>query len=81
MDVRALGASQISDSVTAQFYLDKGKYVLEARACGPKRCEGKRESEHARATPGPLAPLCICFFLPPGLPYVIGPARSAVCST
>ena len=55
MDVRALGASQISDSVTAQFYLDKGKYVLEARACGPKRCEGKRESEHARAGERPPA--------------------------
>lgn len=30
MDVKALGASHISDSVTAQSYLDKGKYVLEA---------------------------------------------------
>jgi len=30
MDVKALGRSQLSDSVTAQFYLDKGKYILEA---------------------------------------------------
>ena len=30
MDVKALGTSQLSDSVTAQFYLDKGKYILEA---------------------------------------------------
>ena len=35
------------------------------RACWPKRHKGKRE------TPGPLAPLFICFFLLPlGLPYV-----------
>ena len=30
MDVKALGRSRLSDSVTAQFYLDKGKYILEA---------------------------------------------------
>ena len=30
MDVKALGASQLSDSVAAQFYLEnKGKYILE----------------------------------------------------
>ena len=33
------------------------------RACRPK--EAKR-----RESPGPLAPLFICFFLPPGLRYV-----------
>ena len=30
----------------------------------------ERETERERQTPGPLAPLFICFFLPLGLPYV-----------
>ena len=30
MDVKALGMSQLSDSVAAQFYLEnKGKYILK----------------------------------------------------
>ena len=30
-DIKAFGGSQLSDSVTAQFYLEnKGKYILEA---------------------------------------------------
>lgn len=31
---------------------------------------GVKARESARASPGPLAPLFICFFLPLGLPYV-----------
>ena len=84
MDVKALGTSQLSDSVTAQFYLDKGKYILEAWGhADPKDTKRReRESMHAwERDPGLLAPLFICFFLPLGLPYVIGLARSAVCST
>ena len=53
--------------VTAQFYLEsKGKYILEVWGhADPK--DMKRERE----TPGPLAPLCICFFLLLlDLPYV-----------
>ena len=70
-DVKALGASQLSDSVTAQFYLENENISL--------RCEGmltqktqREERERAcwRETLGPLAPLFICFFLSLGLPYV-----------
>ena len=75
-DVKALGASQLSESVTAPCYSyfileNKGKCILKvwehANPKDSKRREGKRERE----TPGPLALLFICFFLPLGLLYVI----------
>ena len=59
--------------VTAQFYLEnKGKYILEVWAYADLKDVKGREREHARGreTPGPLAPLFICLFLPLGLPYV-----------
>ena len=38
-------------------------------ACGGDR-KRERERQRERETPGPLAPLFICFFPPPGLPCV-----------
>ena len=51
--------------VTAQFYLENSRklHPRGVRACQPK--DAKRNK-----SPAPLAPLFICFFLPPGLPYV-----------
>ena len=52
--------------VTAQFYLENSRKIHPrggVRECRPK--DAKR-----RESPGPLAPLFICFFLPPGLPCV-----------
>ena len=81
-DIKALGESQLSDSLcyssrTDQFDLkNEGKYILEvwghADPEDAKRRERKGENTHVgeRETPGPLAPLFICFFLPLGLPYV-----------
>ena len=96
-DVKALGVSQLSDSPcyssrTDQSYLEnKGKYILEAWGHADPNDTKRREREKKREntcmrvrgieSPGPLAPLFMCFFLPLGLPYVIGQARSAVCFT
>ena len=57
---------------TAQFHLEnKGKYILEAWGHkNPKTQREEREHPRRRETPGLLAPLFICFFLPLGLPYV-----------
>ena len=66
MDVKALGTSQLSDSPcysswTDQFYLENtGKYILETWGHADPKDTKRRES------PGPLAPLFICFFLPAG---------------
>ena len=81
---RVIALRQIS--VTAPCYssvLFRNKRKIHPRgmrACWPKRHKGKRERKkerqkvqaHAREreTPSPLAPLFICFLLPPGLPYV-----------
>ena len=82
MDIKALGMSQLLDRlcyssrvsnrlildrsvlqlrVTVQFYLENSRKIhpLGVRACRSKDVK-RRES------PGPLAPLFICFFLPPG---------------
>ena len=79
MDVKALGASQLLDSLcygslTDQFFLEnKGKYILKAwghaHPKDVKRRERERERERER-DPGPLALVFICFFLSLGLPYV-----------
>ena len=81
MDIKALGASQLSDSpcyssLTDQFYLEnKEKYVLKAWGHAHPKDEKEREKETESAPagerkrerdPGPLAPLFICFFPPPG---------------
>ena len=57
---------------TAQFHLEnKRKYILEAWGHkNPKTQREEREHPRRRETPGLLAPLFICFFLPLGLPYV-----------
>ena len=82
-DIKALGESQLSDSPcyssrTDQFdFENKRKYILEAWGHADSEDAKRREEkgrEHTRwgerETPGPLAPLFICFFLPLGLPYV-----------
>ena len=81
-DVKALGASQLSDRVTAQCYCsvllkNKGKYVLKvwghADPKDARRKERKREREHARAEerpPGLWLLFLYVFSLPLGLPYV-----------
>ena len=83
MDIKALGASQLSDSpcyssLTDQFYLEtKEKYILKAWGHAHPKDEKERERERDRECtrrgekererdPGPLAPLFICFFPPPG---------------
>ena len=75
-DVEALSASQLLDSVTAQFYLEnKGKYILEAwghaNPKGMKRREREREREcmHGRETPPSspdIGPLFLYVFSSPG---------------
>ena len=94
LGVSQLSYSPCYSSRTDQSYLEnKGKYILEV--CGhadpkdTKRRERERERKrettcmHMRGieSPDPLSPLFICFFLPLGLPYVVGQARSAVCFT
>ena len=94
MDVKALGMSELSDrpcysSRTDQCYSSvlqfsfiqkiKGKYRCEGMPTqktrrGERECMRMRESE----TPGPLAPLFICFFFPLGLPF--GNWASQECS-
>ena len=60
--------------VTAQFYLEnKGKYILQPWGHTNPKDTKRRERVRARVwdeTPGPLAPLGICFLLPLGLHYV-----------
>ena len=68
-------------SVTALFYLEDSRKIhlrgVRARQSkDTQRRAPQRTGERALA----LAPLFICLSLP-GLPYVTGPARSAVCST
>ena len=81
MDVKALGASELLDSLcysswTDQFYLEnKGKYTLEAWGHADLKDSKMRERgrmstctqgrERERETPSPLAPLFM-FFPPPG---------------
>ena len=80
-DVKALCVSQLSarqcySSRTDQFYLEnKEKYVLKAWGHAHPKDEKEREKETESAPagerkrerdPGPLAPLFICFFPPPG---------------
>ena len=62
--------------VTALFYLENSRKIHPqgVRACQPKdtnkRKWGSVRAQGEREKPGPLAPLFICFFLPPGQPYV-----------
>ena len=94
MDVKTLGMSELSDcvialrsqtdrvialgqiNVTAQFYLENNRKIHPP---GVRTCRSKDAKR--RESPGPLAPLFICYLLPRGLPYVNWAARSAVCST
>ena len=70
-DPKALGASQLSDSVTAQFYLENENISLRRESMLTQKTQREeRESACWRETLGPLAPLFICFFLSLGLPYV-----------
>ena len=92
-DVKALGVSQFLDSVTALCYSSvlfrkyRKIHPLGMRACWPKSLEvegereRKRDSACGRETPGPLAPLFMCFSSPWACPMQLGLARSAVCST
>ena len=68
-----------SDSVTAQFYLENENTSLRHEGLLTQKTQreereraraGERESTRGRETPGPLAPLFICFFFSLGLPYV-----------
>ena len=70
-DPKALGASQLSDSVTAQFYLENENISLRRESMLTQKTQREeRESACWRETLSPLAPLFICFFLSLGLPYV-----------
>ena len=81
-DVKALGASQLSDSVTAQFYLENENISLRHEGMLTQKTQREeRESVCWRETLGPLAPLFICLFLHRACPMYIGLARNAVCST
>ena len=70
--ITALRQTCVTAPFTAQFHLEnKGKYILEAWGHkNPKTQREEREHPRRRETPGLLAPLFICFFLPLGLPYV-----------
>ena len=52
--------------VTAQFYLENSRKIHPRGGVG----ECRPKDAKRRESPGPLAPLFICFFLPPGLPCV-----------
>ena len=63
----------VNGSQTDQFYLEKKKNTssrLEDMPTQKTRRKRARARAGDRETPGPLAPLFICFFLPLGLPYV-----------
>ena len=71
IDVKALGVSQLSDSFTAEFYLEnKGKHILKAwEHADPK--DAKRERERVCAgererDPRPFGSSFYMFFTPPG---------------
>ena len=54
-------------NVTALFYLENSRKIHPPQRLKKKRV-GERTGawERERETPGPLAPLFICFFSPPG---------------
>ena len=77
MDIKALGASQLSDSPwyssqTYQFYLEnKGMPTQKTWREQPEReTEGERQWAWVGERPPALWLLFLCFFLPLGLPYV-----------
>ena len=56
-----LDRSVLQFRVTAQFYLENSRKIHPR---GVRACRSKDTKR--RESPGPLAPLFICFFLPPG---------------
>ena len=66
-------------SVTAQFYLEnKGKYILKAWGHTNPKDVSEWESLHGQDQALWFVSPFICFFLPPGLPYVT-PASQECC--